>query len=442
MVLEFLSTAEFFGLTYLQWIFIIQVLVTILLVISEKIDKTLVILVSSVLTVFLLRFGLNEDPGKLIYEEFLDFHTLVLIIGLMIVIESINDEGFFDYVSLVAVKITKGDPLRLFIILGILSVLISAFLDNVTTIIILGSLTIIMCKRLDLNPIPFIIFEAYLTGVAALLTPVGSVPNIIINGKANLSFLEFMLFMLPLTVISIIVSYVYFILRFKSDIIKDIPERLREPLMLIQPSLALKHEKVRMYSTIAIGTLVIGFIAAGYIGISIDLVAMMVAVMVIIFFNFTPKEGFKHVNWDMVFFFAGLFVVIGGLERSHALDPLVEFIRSLMKDQPLVALFVIIFIGGILSGFLDSIPMALLLTDILVLAGNTEVAFWLSLVVATNIGGALAPIGSVSVLMAIEILRDNEYDIGLIEYIKISLPMFLLLSLLGVIYMYVLLLMI
>lgn len=437
MVLEFLSSS-FLGLTYLQWLFVIQVIVTILLIISEKIDKTLIILVSSTVTVVLLRFGMNEDPAKLMYEEFLDFHTLVLIIGLMIVIESIKDEGFFDYVSLLAVRLTKGDPLKLFIVFGLLDVFISAFLDNVTTIIVLGSLTIVICKRLELNPIPFIIFEAYLTGTAALLTPVGSVPNIIINSEAGLSFLDFMLYMLPLTVFSIIVCYGYFLLRFRQQIAVEVPESLKEPLLLVQPSLALKHENVQVYSIIALSTLVIGFILAGFIGMSIDLVAMMVAVLVLIFFKMTPKEGFKHVNWDMVFFFAGLFIVIGGLERSKALDPLVEFIKELMLEQPLVALIVIIFVGGVLSGFLDSIPMALILTELLVLAGNQEVGFWLSLVVATNLGGALAPIGSVSVLMAIEILHDNDYDISLIDYIKISLPLFVILSTIGVLYMYAL----
>ncbi len=435
MMLEILSTS-IMGLTVLQWIFIIQVLLTILLIITEKFDKTLVILVSSSLTVLLLRFGMDEDPAKLIYEDFLDFHTLVLIIGLMIVVESIKNEGFFDYISLMAVRFTKGDPLKLFIAFGILDVLISAFLDNVTTIIILGSLTIVICKRLELNPTPFIIFEAYLTGVAALLTPVGSVPNIIINSQANLSFLEFLSWMLPLTLISVLVTYIYFLLRYGSQINVDIPEHLREPLLLIRPNLALKHEKVKARASIAIITLVLGFILAGFIGISIDLVAMVVAVLVLIFFNLTPKEGFKHVNWDMVFFFAGLFVVIGGLEYSEALAPLVDALQGLIEHQPLIALLIIIFMGGLLSGFLDSIPVALILTEILVLTKTHEIRLWLSLVIATNIGGALAPIGSVSVLMAIEILRDNGYDIGLIEYIKVSFPLFVILSLIGTIYMY------
>ncbi len=439
MSLELL-TVKILGLTALQWLFVVQVVVTVLVIISEKIDKTLVMMISSTVTVLLIRFGLEEDPASLIYEEFLDFHTLVLIIGLMIVIEVIKDEGFFDYLSLLAVKMTRGNPLRLFIVFGLLDVLISAFLDNVTTIIILGSLTIVICKRLELNPVPFIVFEAYLTGVAALLTPVGSVPNIIINSKASLTFLDFMLYMLPLTVIAVLVSFAYFFLLFKSDLMVTISERSRESLLLIQPSLALKHENVRIYSLVALGSLVLGFVLAGFIGISIDLIAMIVAVMVIVFFNLTPREGFKHVNWDMVIFFAGLFIVIGGLERSRSLDHLVEFMRQLLVQQPLLAMVILVFLGGILSGFLDSIPMAIILTDVLELAGNQEIAFWLSLVVATNIGGALAPIGSVSVLMAIEILRDNNHEIGLLEYVKLSLPLFLLLNIIGVVYLYLMLL--
>ncbi len=419
----------------IQVIIVIQVIVTIALIISEKVDKTIVVFGSALFTTFVLVFGMGEH-AEIIYE-LLDFHTLFLIIGLMLAVEIVNETGFLDYLALYTVKLAKGDPFKIFIFFGVLDIFISAFLDNVSTIIILGSLTIVICRRLEISPIPFILFESFMTGVAALLTPVGSVPNIIINSKAGIPFITFMGFMVGIMLLSSVITYGYFMLLFKDQVMMEVPESLKQTIAEIEPELALKRPDAKWKSSTVIGLIVIGFMISSYIPLGIDIIALLVGYTALLLFKIKPKEGFKIIGWDMIFFFGGLFIVMGGLQLSGALNSLELFLGALIINSPILAILLIIVIGGILAAVMNYIPVAVIFSNILYnlsLEIDVGTRFWLAAIFAVNIGGVMPPIGSVAFLMAFEILRENKYEITIGKILLYTGPLFFILSFVGFLY--------
>ncbi len=419
----------------IQVIVIIQVIITIGLIISEKVDKTVVVFGSALFSAFLLIVGMGEHVESV--YELLDLHTLFLIIGLMLAVDLVNEAGFLDYLALYTVKLAKGDPLKIFIFFGILNIFISAFLDNVITIIILGSLTIVICERLEISPIPYILFESFMTGVAALLTPVGSVSTIIIISRNEIPFINFMGLMLGIMLLSSLITYGYFLLLFKDEILIKVPENLKLSIMEIEPELALKRPDAKWKSITVISLIVIGFMMSSYIPVSIDLIALLVGYIAILLFNIKPKEALKTIDWDMIFFFGGLFIVMGSLQLTGVLYSTEQYLKYLVTNSPEMALFLIVFLGGILSALMNTIPVSVIFSTMLYntsLEVDLNLRFWLAAIFAVNIGSVLPPIGGVSMLLAYQLLREKKIDISIGKFFLYTVPLFFILSFIGFLY--------
>lgn len=415
-----------------------QVLFTIFVLLTEKYDRTLVVLISSAFTVFFIRVFEDTDL-EIIYLEFINWHTIALIIGMTILVENLKVSNYFDYWSIKVVIWSKLDSTRLFVFLGLFTLILSAFLDNVSAIILLASLTIVLSERLELDPIPIILYQGFITGVGGLLTPVGSVPTIIINGEAEIAFFDFMLMMSGITFIVFITTTIYFGYRYKDKLRKDIPQEIRDAFLQIPPKSVLSSPTTLLKGNILLIVLFCGFVLAEPLHVGVDFIALGVGIASLILFNVKTKYVWQHVNWDMLFFFIGLFVVIGGLEHSGALDPVQSWFSTIIVEYPILAIMFLLIIGGIASAFLDSIPVALIFASmfsIIVseLGSDFSEVYWLSAVFATNVGGGLAPIGSVTVLMAIESLHEKGIIVTFYEYIKLIFPLFIILVVLGWVY--------
>ena len=194
---------------------IVVAIITILSILPESSDKAKNILGGSVICMILLIFVMDA-PADVIYTDLIKWDVLVLIIFLTIFVDMLDELRYFEYIGIHLVKFTKGNQSKLFLSLGVMMFFMSAFLDNVTAIILLSTLTITVCRRLEISPVPYLIYETFLTGVGALLTPVGSVPNIILNSAARIPFGRWVAVMLVFSILSLIISSFYFKYIYKS----------------------------------------------------------------------------------------------------------------------------------------------------------------------------------------------------------------------------------
>ncbi|MHA2169616.1 MAG: SLC13 family permease [Candidatus Kariarchaeaceae archaeon] len=424
-----------------QIVLIIIASITILSILPERADKSRNILAGGGIAVIILAMtryigkdGVTEFEVGLIYSELIKWDVLVLIIFLSIFVDMLDDLGYFEYIGIHLVKITKGDQKKLFVSLGVMMFFMSAFLDNVTAIILLSSLTITVCRRLEISPIPYISYLTFMTGVGALLTPVGSVPNIIINSGARISFAKWVGIMSGFALVSMGITTIYFLRIYKKQLIYTLSDDKKEELTYLDPNQVIKGMKDVYLATALIGLLVVLFVIAEQVHIGIEIMAAGTAIITMILTR-TPSRGvWAKVDWNTLFFFSGLFIVVGALDFTGALNPISSLIEDMIKTNPTVLLLLVILLGGLVSTGLNNIPISLLLTSIfLEVTGVTEVGieYWFALVIATNIGASLTPIGSVIVIIAFEILRKSGNEIKLSHYFSITFPLFIIISFIG-----------
>jgi len=419
-----------------QIMLIIVALVTIISILPENADKARNMLAGATVAAGIMIFMRGEEPA-VIYDSLIKWDVIVLIIFLTIFVDMLDELGYFEYIGIRLVKLTGGNQYFLFVSFGVLMFFMSAFLDNVTAIILLSSLTITVCKRLDISPVPYIIYQTFMTGVGALMTPVGSVPNIILNSGAGIGFGRWVAVMALYSILSLVITTVYFLVRYKSFLSKELTEEKKEELDYLDPNQVINSMKDVYLATALIFSLITSFILAErishalHIHFGIELMAILLAVTTMLITGIRSKEMWAKIDWNTLFFFSGLFVLVGSLEKSDALLPVSNLFRTMLVSSPALLLLLLIIFGGLASTGLNNIPISLLITSIFTSIGAVGNEFWYGAVIATNIGASLTPIGSVIVIIAFEVLRKSDYDISLKRYFIETVPLFLIISIVG-----------
>ncbi len=419
--------------------------ISILSILPENSDKARNILAGAGVIVAILVY--KGEPTHIIYDELIKWDVLVLIIFLSVFVDMLDDMGYFEYIGIHLVKLTKGNQIHLFIALGGMMFFMSAFLDNVTAIILLSSLTITVCKRLDISPIPYLVYQTFVTGVGALLTPVGSVPNIIINSEAGISFSRWVQVMSIIAFISLIITTFYFLRVYRDPLGKVLSDEKKEELLYLDPNQVIRSKKDVYLATSLILLLVILFILAEKLDVGIEIMAAGVAIITMLVTRTQSREMWAKIDWNTLFFFTGLFIIVGSLDYANVLDPISNGVADGISDYPIASLLVIIIIGGLISTSLNNIPVAIIFTSILLeVAILLQVAdsssfgdqYWYAVIIATNIGASLTPIGSIIVIITFEVLRKSGNEIKLSHYFKVTFPLFIIISLIGFAYLVIL----
>ena len=440
-------------------IIVIIVLATILLLMKEGIDATKITVSGALAVALVFLLLMDWETGfeqNLEYEvvphnflealaKTINVEAILIIFSVSIIVAITKGAGFFDFISLSIVKLTKGDPKKLMVSLGGLTFFISMFFDNLSAIILLGSLTVVICKQLELNPKPFVLFVAVNTIIGGLPTPVSSLPNIIFYNLyqgTDMNFIIFMAYMLPIALVFFGLATGFFFLIYRKEILRKVPEEKREQLGRINPWSGIEDRKNIWKSIILLGFLFIGFLTTSIPHNPLHEVAL-IALIATVFGIFLFRKDLKHyledgVEWEMIVFFVALFVLMGVLTASGALTPLSGVLTSVLGTeitkggQILVALIIGV-IGLPITGFLNGSSAALVFSYIFKsLPQGITTGLWIGFVLSGNIGGALTPLGSITILMALEILNREGYSMSFFQYVKRMLPLTLTFSVLSI----------
>lgn len=406
--------------------------ITYLIIISEKVHRTTIAFVGAVLLILLKVIDFAEAVS------FVDFHTIGLLIGMMIIVNIMKNTGVFQFIAIKSAKKTKGKPLQLLIILSIVTAVCSALLDNVTTVLLVVPVTIVITETLNINPIPFLIPQILASNIGGASTLIGDPPNIMIGSKTHLGFMDFVINLMPVTIIIIIVTLFIIQIIYKKQLIVD--ENNIKKIMNMDENLAISDKKLLIKSLLVITLTLLGFVFHQFIGVESAVIALTGASILLLISKADPEYIFKKIEWPTIFFFVFLFILVGGLEHTGILDTLANQIVHITNGDLLLTALFILWVSAILSAFLDNIPFVATMIPLIQSIGmqsafNTEPLWW-ALALGACLGGNGTLIGASANVVVAGILEKHNYKLSFGQYFKIAFPLMIVSIIISTIYLY------
>ena len=389
----------------------------------EKIPKVTIALLGAAITILL---GLVSQ-SKLVdgginahyFINFVDFNVIFLLVSMMIIVSIATRSGMFNWIANELLRLTKGHPKLVLFTLGVFTAITSAFLDNVTTVILIMPVTFFIAKQLDINPLPFLITEIFASNIGGTATLIGDPPNIIIGSAAGLSF---MAFLKELTgVVSVILMVVVLLMMFifrKS--LKATPEKMAVVANL-DNSKTITDYPLLIRSAIVLVLVILGFVLHDVTHIETCVTAMLGASVLLLFEK--PKDILCDVEWNTIFFFIGLFIIIGGLEASGGIALMAQWILKVTQGSQEATAMIILWASGFISGIIDNIPYTATMTPMLLEIQKTMGAdytypLWWCLSLGACLGVNMTIIGAAANVIVSETSAHNGYPIPFMKFLK------------------------
>ena len=384
-----------------------------------------------------------------VYIEAVDWEVIAIIIGSSLFVDVTSRSGLFSWIAIKLTKASAGDPLKLLWYYGAMTVLFSAVLNNVTAMIIVGSLTGVSLSKLgrEKQLLGFLLIEGLLTNVGGLLTLISSVPNIIVGNAAGISFVSFFLKASPYVLIATIATLLLGARLFDIHSLKSASER-EQAAELIQgfdEGDGIRSQGFFWFATAALVAFILAIATTSITPVIKDLgmgfVAMAFAVMVLARFKHEVNEFYQAIDWDLILFFMSLFVVINVMEHAQVLDLIGQGVAWLIGDgQGSLGTAALLVSSSVFSSVTDNIPLAAMLARILAGLGIPgDSSLWWSVVFGANLGGNITPIGSASTLVAVTIIHKYQIRLGFGSFIRLALPFAAMQILLATVYVLALL---
>ena len=402
-------------------------LVAYIFIASEKIQKSVVALVGASLTMLLglLPFHGHYDAINQVYVksvfDYIAFEVIFLLIGMMIIVHIASKSGVFKWMAIRLLCYTKGHPKLVLFVLAAFTAVASAFLDNVTTVVLMMPVTFVIAKEFDTDPVPFLITEVLASNIGGTATLIGDPPNIIIGARAGLSFMDFVSELTFIVAIIFIVSVSVLIFLFRKGL-KATPEKMAHVANL-DNSHTITDKKLMIRSLITLALVILGFVTHDITHIDAYVFAVAGASFLLLFEK--PKEIYKDVEWLTIFFFVGLFIIIGGFEANGGISFLADKLIDLTHGSLSAATMFILWGSGILSGIIDNIPytatMAPLIAQVqhtLPYMGEGHHPLWWALSLGACLGGNLTIIGAAANVIVSETSTVKGHPISFMRFMK------------------------
>ncbi len=370
-----------------------------------------------------------EGSSLPIYIPMIDWSVIIIIFGSSLFIDVTSRSGIFAWTAIKLTKMSGGDPVKLLRYYAAITVIFSAVLNNVTAMIIVGSLSAVSLKKLNRQNLllGFLLTEGLLTNVGGLLTLISSIPNIIVGTAAGISFVEFFYKAAPYVVIATIVTLVIAQRVFKIEGLKTDEERAEaaELVKSFDESESVLSKAFFNFSWTLLALFILGIATASVTPVISDLgmgfVAMAFAVIALVRIKHEPEKAYVAIDWDLLLFFSYLFVVIHVMEHAHVLDLIGEGIGHLIALGDTAGPIELLWSGSIASSVTDNVPLAAVLSK--VLAGTpSDSNLWWATIFGCNLGGNFTPIGSASTLVAVAIIHKNKLPMSFATFVMKASP--------------------
>ena len=409
---------------------------------SEKVNRAIVAILGA--AVMILTGVLSQTSAL----EGIDFNTLSLLIGMMIIIGTAEKSGLFEYVAIWSAKKVKANPRGLLIVLAIVTAVFSAFLDNVTTVLLIAPITIKITKQLKINPYPYLLLEIFTSNIGGTATLIGDPPNILIGSALKLSFMDFVKELSPIVITCMIIIVAIFDFFWKKTLVASAESRMQ--VMLLQEKEAIRKPNLLKKSLFVLFLVILGFVTAEETHISNGIIALSGAGLILFLYTIGKNQDvrdqrvekiFADIDWTTIFFFTGLFVIVYGLEETGILKILGEKFLAITDNNLEKITILTIWVSAILSSIVDNIPfvatMIPMLKSMEESVGGREVMMpaWWALSLGACFGGNGTIIGASANVIIAGIASREGHPIKFLSFMKWSVPIMLLTIILSTIWL-------
>lgn len=413
---------------------LIVFLATYALIISEKLHRSNVALAGGLL---LLLFGiLTFEEAK----KALELNTIGLLIGMMIIVGITRRSGIFEYLAVRAAQWAEGKPLKILAAMSLITALLSALLDNVTTVLLVVPVTFSIVNTLNLNPMPFLVAEILASNIGGTATLIGDPPNIMIGSAVpELSFMDFLVNLAPAALVTFIVTTGILCWLYRKELVYN-PD-LAAKLALLNPREELKDYGLMKKSLAVLGLTIVGFGLHQVFHWESSVVALSGAILLMIITLEEPEDILLTVEWPTIFFFAGLFILVGGLEKVGVINTIAEGALEITGGELQTTSLLILWLSAIASALIDNIPFVATMIPLIKTMGqlgglsNLEPLWW-SLALGACLGGNGSLIGASANVIVAGIAEKNGVTISFWGFTKIGFPLMILSILISTGYVY------
>lgn len=396
-------------------------LIVILLIITERVHRTAAAMAGAM--VLILTGVMSADKAL----SYIDFNTIGVLVGMMIFVAIVRRSGMFEYIAVRAAKAVHGDPWKIMVAFTLITAVLSAILDNVTTVLLVGPMSIAIARMLKIDPVPFLMGQILASNVGGTATLIGDPPNIMIGSAAHLSFMDFLdntgfavLFILAVLVLLMKIVYE------KKIELGTVDTGAIEKL---DPSKSITNRALMKKGIIVLICVIVGFMFHDKLGIESSVIALTAAAVMLIIGREDVNEAIQDVEWTTILFFMSLFVVVGGLTETGIIKELASKIIDATNGHPMVTMLVLLWASALLSSILDNIPfVATLIPLILAMQadGIDVTSFWWAISLGACLGGNGTMIGASANVVLSDISTKHGYPITFKSYLKVGMPFMLL----------------
>ncbi len=410
----------------MEEIFAVALFVLVLVFIgSELANRTVVALLGAIVIV---AFGVVEQEAAA--TEFVDWNTIGLLAGMMMIVAILNKTGLFEYLAIRSAQLGKARPGRILILLSLVTAFLSAFLDNVTTVILMVPVTFLIADALDVSPMPFLLAQVMASNIGGAATLIGDPPNILIGSATGLSFADFVLNLAPLVLLALPVVLGFFYLMFRKEL--GASENAEGTIEKLDARGAIRDRVLLRKSLIVLGVVILGFFLHGALHLEAATIALFGAAVLMLYAKSNVEEVLREVEWPTLLFFVGLFVLVGGLEVTGFVGRIAELLIG-ASDSPAITAMLVMWGSAIASGVVDNIPftatMIPVIQELAQAEGLSEAEvrpLWWALTVGADFGGNFTLIGASANVVVAGMSERAGKKISFLRFMAYGIPVTLL----------------
>jgi len=402
------------------------------LIASERVDRTLVALLGGLLVVALGVIDQEEAFAAI------DFNVIFLLAGMMVLAGGLSKTGFFEYVAGHAIHLSRGQPFRLMILLAILTAALAALLDNVTTVVLLTPVTLSIARTLKVSPFPYLISQIFASNIGGTATLIGDPPNILIGSAAGLDFGDFLVNLAPVVVVIMIAFLLIMRLEFARHMDDD-ADRL-DILAQVNPAAAIKDRPLMIRALIVLGLTIVGFLFHSVLGLEAATIALLGATVLMIVGRLDPHEALRDIEWNTLFFFVGLFMLIEAVVHVGIVGGIADALAQAAGGRLDVATMGILWFSALASAIVDNIPYtatAIPIVERLAESGLEANPMWWALALGACLGGNLTIVGASANIVVANLAARDGHPITFMQFFRYGLGVVVVSLLISTAYLWI-----
>jgi len=407
-------------------------LIAYALIASERFDRTLVALLGGLLVVALGVIDQEEAFGAI------DFNVIFLLAGMMVLAGGLAKTGFFEFVAGHAIHLSRGEPFRLLILLAVLTAALAALLDNVTTVVLLTPVTLSIARTLKVPPFPYLISQIFASNIGGTATLIGDPPNILIGSAAGLDFADFLANLTPVVLVIMVAFAVIMRLAFGRSMADD-ADRL-DILATVDPAASIKDRPLMIRALVVLGLTIVGFLTHSALGLQAATIALLGATVLMIVSRLDPHEALRDIEWNTLFFFVGLFMLIEAVVHVGIVGGIADTLASAAGGRLDVATMGILWFSALASAIVDNIPYtatAIPIVQRLTEDGLHADPLWWSLALGACLGGNLTIVGASANIVVANLAARDGHAITFMQFFRYGLGVVLASLLISTAYLWI-----